>query len=82
MNITLCPQALIAIQQGIERGDPVVDLDLSQHILNALDENGIVTLEQLLDTPQQTLFAFENLGVKSINRLFDCLNKYHLIKAA
>jgi len=84
MKIHLQPAALEAIRQGIRRGDVLADLEeigaLNVRTINLLERAGIVTLEQLMHTSQETLFTIDHLGTGAINKLLHCLNNYHTLE--
>ncbi|MCM8807247.1 MAG: DNA-directed RNA polymerase subunit alpha [Candidatus Omnitrophica bacterium] len=54
---------------------PITDLKLSTRINNALENRGIKTLRDLLNTPKERLEEMKNLGKKSIEEIEQALEK-------
>lgn len=83
-KIQLQPKALAAISKGIERGDSMADLEeigaLNVRTINLLERHGILTLEDLMHTSQDTLFSIPHFGIGAINSLLKTLNNYHTLE--
>ena len=83
-KIQLQPKALEAISKGIEEGHSMADLEeigaLNVRTINLLEREGILTLEDLMNTSQDKLFAIPHFGIGAINNLLKTLNNYHTLE--
>jgi RNA polymerase sigma factor (sigma-70 family) len=70
-----------AIQQGVQRGDCVADLEplgLSPRAIGTLEDSQyeIITLRDLMSLSRDDLMHISNLGEKTVSRILDCLSRY------
>jgi len=71
-----------AIKEGIRRGDAVAELELlglSVRVIETLDDNNIITLEQLVSYKPSELLEIKQIGETAIRLLDTALHNYHLL---
>jgi DNA-directed RNA polymerase alpha subunit len=75
-----CQEAKRAIQAGIQRGDPISNLEwvgLPRRVLQQLADDDLVYLIDLLTKPPEYLLQMEAFGPKSLNAIYKALSRYH-----
>jgi len=75
-------RARLAVQEGIERGDAVAELELlglSVRVIETLDDQNIVTLEELVAQKPSTLSKIKQIGSKALELIDSALHQYHLL---
>lgn len=82
MMANISEQAINAINEGIERGDCIVEMEalgLPQRIINALEESAyqIITLKQLMFMTKEDLIKITNVGEVALSQIYRCLSQYH-----
>lgn len=56
----------------------IIETSLSVRVKNVLRRNGIQTIDELISTDRLSIEKMENLGVKSINEIFDFIDRYSI----
>lgn len=74
-----------AIEEGIDRGDTVADLELiglDTRIANLLEQSDleIITVEQLMEANVDDILKIRHFGNVQLNRLFNALLNYKKLK--
>lgn len=73
-----------AIAAGVEREDPVADLELlgfPQRHINLLEEANIMTLTQLVQYRPFQLLQLHQFGQIALDNLMNCLSRYDELDA-
>ena len=83
-KIVISSEALQAIQEGIERGDSIYELEYLGVNLRSLtfledSKHKIIKLEDLLKLSAQQLLCIEHFGVIYLQRLYKALAAYHVL---
>ena len=76
-------EALEALAKGAENHEPVGDLEflgVELRIINALEQAGITTIDQLLAVPPARLLIIPNIAGKAVQSLLNALVGYHMLK--
>ena len=76
-----------AIQQGVQRGDCVAELELlglSQRTIGTLEDSKyeIITLRDLVSLKKDDLLQIDNLGEKTVREILGCLFRYDKLEQA
>ena len=83
--IEFSPEALRAIQNGVEAGDPVTNLEwlgLAPRALQQLNEAEIITFKHLMSKRQEDLLEIDSFGGVSLDQLLEALSQYHNLEEA
>ena len=77
--------SLTAIQNGIERDDAIVEMELmglSQRVINALEESeyGIIYLKDLIDYTLEEIMTIPNIGETAIGKICTILIRYNQLE--
>lgn len=78
-HIEIPPEAMKAIQQGIEREDPITNLEwlgVPLRVLHQLNGDGIVTIKDLMARSQKSLLTISSFGAVSLEQLLRGLSQY------
>lgn len=77
-------KARIALAKASRDGTGVVDLELlsyPQRYVNNLEENGINTIEELLNKKPAELLELKQFGSNALLDLYKCLSNFHKLEA-
>jgi DNA-directed RNA polymerase alpha subunit len=80
-------QARRAIAQGVDRGDPLANLEylgVTVRTINILENSkfGITTLEQLVSQRREQLLEIPNVTPATVDELLRALARYHELEEA
>lgn len=67
-------QAESAAAEPVSLGTPVTELNLSARAQNALEKNGITTIEQLRGMSREDIASLDGMGEKSVNEVIAAVN--------
>jgi DNA-directed RNA polymerase alpha subunit len=81
-DIEIPQEALVAIQEGVRRGDWITEMEylgLPLRVINMLEESGyeINTLEDLLAHTTEELMTIDSLADVSVRQIMLALSQYH-----
>ena len=84
LDATLALPASSQLPTSGSDGRPILveDLDLPALTRNALRRCGVPTVEKLLETPEETLRVFPNVGQKGLQAIVDCLKRRGLYSSS
>lgn len=73
------PEAREALALAVSKNASIVDLELlgyPQRYVNSLEDYGIHTIEQLLNTSPENLFRVPQFGDAAFVKLYECLAQF------